>query len=158
MRCLLVLNRRARTYRSTKQICALKMKQTDLLTAHAGTIDVFVILEDARELDIFLDTDLRARANIVYFTPSSSHRALGREQKVEGSFSSDRPALIFDTGWWTGASFKETYAFLIKHGYDARKIYGFYLSGCTHPCKDTSESPAKVCDTAENFLKMFKTN
>ncbi len=134
------------------------MKQTDLLTAHAGTIDVFVILEDARGCDVFLDTALRARANTVYFTPRSSHRVLGREQKVEGSFSPDRPALIFDTGWWTGASFKEAYEFLIKSGYDAKKVYGFYLSGCTHPRKDTSESLANVCDTAENFLKMFKTN
>ena len=69
---------------------------------------------------------------------------ISREQRVEGEFSPDRPALVFDCGWWTGRSFKEVYRFLIEQGYDPKKVYGYYFNGDTNPRSKGPERDKRV--------------
>ncbi len=128
------------------------MESVDLLNRYSGIIDVFVLLENARQYESFVDEKLGQRANKVYFTPSNSHRSPGRNQRVEGQYDKIRPALIFDIGFWTGASFKETLDFLLKTGYEIKNIYAWYISGNTSPDGPVDEVRSTF-ETAENLLK-----
>ena len=121
----------------------------DLLEKYSGTIDVFVILESGRNYEILVDEDLGTRANKVYFRPSASHNDPGRSQKIQGTYSSNRPALIFDDGWWTGDSFRETVNFLKNQGYELEQIYGYFVNG---EVSSSLKGSQEYFDTAKNIL------
>lgn len=128
------------------------MKLKDLSSRCKGVIDVFVILETARDYELFANEAFGDRANIVYFTPSTSHNVAWREQKVEGNFSPERAALVLDISWWKGNAFREAVSFLTKAGYCINRIYGYSVLGKVSP---HIEGPQEFCDSATNILELL---
>lgn len=129
------------------------MQLKDLLDLYEGTIDVFVILESARRIELVINAELGQRANKVYFQPRSSHSDKDRQQKVDGQYSPERPAVIFDVAWMNGTSFEETLGFLHTNGYSENRVYGYYAGGEMHPDREGPYHAKHVFDTAENIRR-----
>jgi hypothetical protein len=131
------------------------MQFKDLARLYEGTIDVFLLMESAKFIEPVIDQQFGNKANKIYFWPCSSHRVTHRRQKIQGEYSAERPAVIFDVAWLYGNSFSETLEFLIAQGYQKDSIYGYYEAGELTIDKPGPYYNKRVFDTAENVLKMM---